>query len=67
MGLDRFTRQPAHAWHLDALEHAPRPDGCTVPSLVIGSAFEAGAVMVGLLRSLASTSRSLRSSFAITA
>jgi hypothetical protein len=34
MGLDRFTRRPAHPRHLDALEHAPRPDDCMVPSLV---------------------------------
>ena len=26
MRLDRFTRQSAHAWHLDTLEHAPRPN-----------------------------------------
>ncbi len=34
VGLDRLTRQPAHAWDLDALGHAPGPNDCLVTSLI---------------------------------
>jgi hypothetical protein len=34
VGLDRLTRQPAYAGHLDALLLAPRPDDALVTSLV---------------------------------
>jgi hypothetical protein len=55
----RGTSMPWHTHHARMTAWFPR--------WFIGSAFEAGAVSVGLLRSLASASRSLRSSFAITA